>query len=303
MPPESTVKRARGIAARRRGAPSWAPEPPVELPPGRLVHVPRRGEFFLRDTGGDGPPVLLLHGWCVSADLNWFRTYQPLADAGFRVLAVDHRGHGRGLRTPADFRLADCADDAAGVLETIGVSAAFVVGYSMGGPIASLMARNHPDRVTGLVLCATAPDWQHPRMKRVWRSMAAFRGLLGAFPNASWRRALRLAGFPDSPITTWYASELTRGSAKDVAEAGRELGRYDGRPWLGSLSVPAAVIVTAGDNAVPVYKQRELASLLDAPAIDAPGDHGAVVAEAGAFAERLLEALERVGAPARAPVG
>ena len=293
-----TLRRAREIAARDTGAPSWAPEPPVELPPGRIVHVRGRGEFFLRDTGGDGPAVLLLHGWCVSADLNWFRTYAPLAEAGYRVLAVDHRGHGRGLRTPVDFRLVDCADDAAEVLRTIGVRSAVAVGYSMGGPIASLLARSHPDLVSGLIPCATAPDWQHPRMKRVWRSMAAFRGLLGAFPNASWRRALRLAGFPDSAITTWTAAELTRGSAKDVAEAGRELGRYDGRPWLAELKAPAAVIVTSGDTAVPAYKQRELAERLGAPTYDAPGDHGAVVSEAKDFNGRLLEALERVGAPA-----
>src|SRR3954451_4691237 len=97
----------------RRTAPRWAPEPPVELPPGRVVHVPGRGELFVRDTGGDGPAVLLLHGWMFSADLNWFPVYAPLAEAGYRVLAIDHRGHGRGLRTHVPFRLSDCADDAA----------------------------------------------------------------------------------------------------------------------------------------------------------------------------------------------
>jgi 3-oxoadipate enol-lactonase len=64
----------------------WPPEPPVPLPEGRVVHVRGRGELFVRDSGGDGPPVLLLHGWMFSADLNFWRTYQPLADAGFRVL-------------------------------------------------------------------------------------------------------------------------------------------------------------------------------------------------------------------------
>ncbi|HKN93949.1 MAG TPA: alpha/beta fold hydrolase, partial [Thermoleophilaceae bacterium] len=74
-----------------------APDPPVELPEGRIVRVPGLGELFVRDTGGSGPPVLLLHGWMFPSDLNWFRTYKPLADAGYRVLALDHRGHGRGL--------------------------------------------------------------------------------------------------------------------------------------------------------------------------------------------------------------
>src|SRR3954451_9036860 len=104
--------------------PNWPPEPPVALPTGCVVHVPGRGEFFLRDSGGDGPPILLLHGWMFSADLNWRRTYQPLVDAGYRVLAMDLRAHGRGLRTPAPFRLADCAADAAELLEVVDASPA-----------------------------------------------------------------------------------------------------------------------------------------------------------------------------------
>jgi hypothetical protein len=103
-------------------------------------------------------------------------------------------------------------------------------------------------------------------------------------------------------VTTWYAAELTRGSAKDIAEAGRELGRYDGRPWLPSVRVPAAVVVTTADSAVPPAKQRELAALLSAPIFDSPGDHGAVVAEADAFSARLLEALDHVGARDREAV-
>ena len=129
--------------------PRWAPEPPVPLPRGCVVHVPGRGEMFLRDSGGDGPPLLLLHGWMFSADLNWYRTYGPLAEAGYRVLAVDHRGHGRGLRTPEPFTLKDCADDAAALVAHLGIPPVLAVGYSMGGPIASLLARDHPEWVCG----------------------------------------------------------------------------------------------------------------------------------------------------------
>src|SRR5437588_12932364 len=94
----------------------WPPEPPFEMPPARTVRVPGRGEFFLRDTGGDGPAVMLLHGWMASGDLNWCGAYQDLIAAGYRVLAIDHRGHGRGLRPLTPFRLADCAADAAEVM-------------------------------------------------------------------------------------------------------------------------------------------------------------------------------------------
>ena len=265
------------------------------------MHVRGRGEFFIRDTGpptppapratGSGPPVLLLHGWMFQSDLNWHRCYRPLADAGHRVLAIDHRGHGRGLRTPVPFRLADCAADAAAVVRELGCGPVTAVGYSMGGVIAELMARDHPDTVAALLCSATAPDWSEPYMHRLWRTMAVLRLLLTLFPTGAWRAALRLGGFRAGPTTTWVASELSRGSSRDLAEAGRELGRYDGRPWLAGLDVPAAVIVTAGDRSVPPRKQRELADLLRARVFEDEGGHDSVVVRGDRYAAVLLEAL------------
>jgi pimeloyl-ACP methyl ester carboxylesterase len=288
---------------RRRRAPRHVPEPPVDPPPGRIVHVPGRGEFFLRDSGGDGPALLLLHGWMVSADLNWITAYDTLAGAGYRVLAVDHRGHGRGLRTPEPFRLTQCADDAAAILRHEGIEQAVAVGYSMGGPIACLLGRDHPDLVAGLVLCATAPDWQEPFMKRGWRLMGLLRLELGLFPNAAWRAGLRALGLPDESGTTWAAAELSRGSARDIAEAGRELGRYDGRSFLRSLRAPRAVIVPVEDNLVPPRKQRELAALLGVTPREVPGTHVAITTHTEPFLTALLEALAEVRAPATLHAG
>jgi pimeloyl-ACP methyl ester carboxylesterase len=180
----------------------------------------------------------------VSADLNWYRAFEPLASAGYRVVALDHRGHGRGLRTHAPFGLADCAADAAALVAELGAGPALAVGYSMGGPIALLMAHDHPEAVRGLVLGATALRWRDPHMRRGWRLMGLTRLALGLFPRGAWRAGLRRIGLPDSPATTWLAAELTRGSSVDLAEAGRELGRFDASPWIGSLAAPAAVIVT-----------------------------------------------------------
>ena len=299
LPSRPRARRPRSLATliRRRRAPRLVPEPPIEPLPGRIVHVPGRGEFFLRDSGGDGPALLLLHGWMVSADLNWITAYDSLRDAGYRVLALDHRGHGRGLRGPAPFRLVDCADDAAAVLRHEGVDRVVAVGYSMGGPIACLLARDHADLVEGVVLCATAPDWQEPWMKRGWRLMALLRLELGLFPNVAWRAGLRTLGLPDAAGTTWAASELSRGSARDIADAGRELGRYDGRPWLGALRVPREVIVTAEDTLVPPRKQRELAALLGKPPREVPGTHLAVTMRAEEFGATLLDALAALRVP------
>jgi 3-oxoadipate enol-lactonase len=249
--------------------------------------------------GGERPPLLLLHGWMFAADSNWWPVYRTLEEAGYRVIALDHRGHGRGLRTPERFRLLDCARDAAALLDALETGPVVAVGYSMGGPIGQLLARERPDLVRGLVLCATAPDWQDAHLKLFWRSMALLRLTLGLFPVGAWQASLR--GTPPGPYRTWLAAELSRGSARDIAEAGRELGRYDARPWLRELDVPSAVVVTTRDTNVPPRKQRRLAEMLGAPTFDVSGSHLAVGTHKREFRAALLRALSAVTAVRPAP--
>src|SRR3954453_20262129 len=246
----------------------FAPEPPVEMPPARTVHVPGRGEFFVRDTGGDGPPLLLLHGWTASADLNWYAQYGALARAGYRVIALDHRGHGRGLRALNDFDLTDCADDAVAVLQALGAAPALVAGYSMGGPISLLAARRHPDAVRAMVPCASSSNRGPPRIAGFWWTMAVWRFVLALAPYGLWRAGLRAAGLPDSAQTTWATSELVRGSARERAGGGGGVGGVDARPWLAEVEAPAAVVVTNQDRAVPPAWQRDLARRLNAAVVE-----------------------------------
>jgi pimeloyl-ACP methyl ester carboxylesterase len=281
---------------------TYPPVPPVELPPARTVSVADRGEMFLRDTGGDGPPVMLLHGWLATADMNWAGAYSELADAGYRVLAIDHRGHGRGLRSMAPFRLSDCAADAAGALRALDAAPATVVGYSMGGAIAQIVAREHPDVASGVVLSGTAQHWQEAESKRVWRTMGAFGLVLSLAPRLSFRAGFKRAGLTDPSSTAWALGEMMRHSARDVAEAGRELGRFDSRAWLSSVNVPAAVVVTSRDSAVSPRKQRELADALRANVFEAPIDHLEVTIRGDLYNGPLLDAIRSVEARDRAVV-
>jgi len=277
------------------------PEPPVELPPARTVHVRGRGEFFLRDSGGGEPAVMLLHGWIATADLNWATVYGDLIEAGYRVLAIDHRGHGRGLRPLVPFRLDDCAADAAGVLRTLELAPALIVGYSMGGAIAQLVARDHPDVVAGLVLSGTAQHWQEPELRRTWRLMGAVGFGLAVAPGRVWRYGFKRVGLGPSPRAAWMRSEMLRHSPRGIAEAGRELGRFNSRPWLGPLPMPAAVVVTSRDDAVPAAKQIELAAALGAAVFEAPIRHLEVTSAAAIYNPVLLQALASVRAAG--PVG
>jgi pimeloyl-ACP methyl ester carboxylesterase len=247
----------------------------------------------VRDTGGEGPPVLLIHGWMFPSDLNWLQAYGPLSRAGYRVLAMDLRGHGRGLRSPDRFRLADCADDAAAMLAALGLRDVLVVGYSMGGPVAQLLAQRHPDVVGGFVLCATALDWSDPKQKAFWRTMGGLRALLGLFPLGSWQAMTRLSG-GNREESAWVTAELSRSSARDLAEAGRELGRFDSSDWVGALPQPAAVVLTARDRLVPPRKQQALADALGVTPHVVDADHDACARAAAEFNRVLLEALSAV---------
>lgn len=290
------------------------PVPPSGLPEGRLIVVPERGELFARDTGPtpSGVTILLLHGWMFPSDLNWYPSYGPLSELG-RVLAVDHRGHGHGMRPSKPFRLADAADDAAALVRHLGVGPVVAVGYSMGGPIAQLLAERHPDVVRGLVLCATTDSFnQSPRDRALWRTMGVLQLLLRLLPRhtverlvqaqAQGRLRLRVTTLlrDDTPeevraLIPWILGELARGTAEDIAEAGRELGRYDGSEVVTRIRVPTAAIVTTEDRLVPVDRQRRMAERIPAcEVIELPLDHDAAVSGADSFVPALAKAIEQI---------
>jgi pimeloyl-ACP methyl ester carboxylesterase len=294
---------ARPLGVRSPGAPV-----PPPLPPGYVITLPDRGEVFVRDTGGTGqtaPPVLLLHGWTVSADLNFFALYDELA-ARHRVIALDHRGHGRGMRPQTPFSLEACADDAAALLTELGTGPAIVVGFSMGGAIELLLYHRHPHLVAGMVFCGTALEWKATARDRVvWRGMSllqvAFRSGTGEGIAA---RVLRevIDGASDlEALEPWVTGEFHRGSPTDLAGAGRALAAYDGRPLAPDVDVPCAVVVTTRDQMVRAEKQYELADALDADILTLDGDHFAPFTKAPAFAKAIRTAVDRVVAVAERP--
>jgi pimeloyl-ACP methyl ester carboxylesterase len=164
----------------------------------------------------------------------------------------------------------------------------------MGGAIAQLVARDHPEVVGGLVLSGTAQHWKDPETRRVWRAMGAFGLSLSVAPRTTWRLGLQRIGIRESPSTAWLRSELMRHSARDIAEAGRELGRFDSCPWAGSVRIPTAVVVTTRDGAVRPSKQHELASAFRATVFEAPIRHLEISTHAREYNRPLLEAIAAV---------
>ncbi|HVM52149.1 MAG TPA: alpha/beta hydrolase [Acidimicrobiales bacterium] len=275
------------------------------LPAGRHLDLPGRGRTWVREVPGPpgAPTLLLLHGWTANADLNWFSSFRALGDH-FRVVAPDHRGHGRGIRTRRGFRMRDAADDAAALLDALGIESAIAVGYSMGGAVAQLLWRRHPERVDGLVLCATSSVFASTDRERRWfAAMGALSLASRATPGVA-RQAV--AGWvldrrQQSPAVEWVQRELRRNDWTAVLGAGAALGRFDSRPWLGEVDVPTAVVLTRGDRVVSPRRQAAMAAAIPGASVHpVDGDHGVVAVEPGRFVPALTRAAREVAGRAEA---
>jgi 3-oxoadipate enol-lactonase len=224
------------------------------------------------------------------------------------VLAIDHRGHGRGIRVGARFRLADCADDAVALADVLGVDRFIAVGYSMGGPIAQLTWYRHRGRVAGLVLCATSRNFRgRPGERLAFGLLPGLATAAGVAPAGVRREMMRRfvsAGVGDPPGRQWAMRELRRSDPASLAAAAAALGRFSSHEWIGDVDVPTAVVLTTRDQAVPPHRQQKLAEAIPGATIHpVDGDHLVCAMGAHRFVPVLagacLEVAERDGLRAR----
>jgi 3-oxoadipate enol-lactonase len=237
--------------------------------------------------------VVLLHGWTATSVLNFYTCFDALGQH-FRVLAMDHRGHGTGIRTRRRFRLEDCADDVAELLDIEGAGTAIALGYSMGGAVAQLLWRHHPDSVRGLVLAATAAQFKARYNDRL--SFLGLNGLarLARLTPAQARTWLSNQLYLDRKTATWSPWAVDEAASHDwrmVLEAGGAIGSFRSAPWLGEIDVPTAIVVTMQDEVVPLRRQIQLfESIPRARAFRVDAGHDAVVARPDRAVPLLVEA-------------
>ncbi|MCX7620165.1 MAG: alpha/beta hydrolase [Acidimicrobiales bacterium] len=279
---------------------------PPGMPPGRALELVGRGTTWIYEAGRHGQQcttLFLLHGWMASGSLNWFTSFSDLAKR-YHVVAIDHRGHGRGIRTRERFRLQDCADDVAAAADALGIERFIPVGYSMGGPIAQLVWRRHRDRVTGLVLCATARNFRGRPSERALFGALGTVALASRFTPPSWHEAIRdrvlrdrLADLPES---RWALQEMRRHDPRLLVEAGAAIGRFSSHHWIGGVDVPTAVVVTTADTIVPPHRQLRLAQSIPGATVHfVAADHGACALRPQHFVPTLTDAINSVVARSR----
>ncbi|HEX3807348.1 MAG TPA: alpha/beta fold hydrolase [Gaiellaceae bacterium] len=219
--------------------------------------------------GGEGPPLLLLHGFGGAA-WNWTEVAPLLA--GRRLLIPDLPGHGASgpLAAPS---LAGFADAVAGLLD----EPAGVVGHSLGGVVALRLAERHPALVRGLVLAAPAG------ISSSSRAATISLGLIGLIRPAriAGRRVHRIASSPRLKHLVFGRYEVANAEAlseqavhgflrgttlhTDVLSAGLALARDDPRQDLDRVRCPVLVLFGARDRQVPLADGFEYARRLRAP--------------------------------------
>jgi pimeloyl-ACP methyl ester carboxylesterase len=267
-------------------------------PDGQRLDLPKRGRTWIRDLAGptpDAPAVVLLHGLGATGLLNWFPSLDALRRT-HRVVTIDHRGHGRGIPPRIRFRLEDCADDVASMIEQLDIGPAVVAGYSMGGPITQLTWKRHPEVVRGVVLCATSYRFGPEEMR--YAPVGDVIGLgLRFTPRLVRKQVLRGAinfNPQNRPRPDWVMDELNQHDPAAIVEATMAIRRFDSSPWIDKLDVPAASVITMYDRLVPPRRQARLAELAKADVFEVKGGHDVCVMRPDRFVPALVQAVRTV---------
>ena len=292
----------RWAAARRGFGHAFSPYPLRDLPTGRYLELPGRGTTYITDSGPrDAPVVMLLHSVTTTGQMCWYPSI-PALNREFRVLTIDHRWHGRGIRS-ATFTLDDCADDAVAAAERLGVDSFIAAGFSMGGGIAQLAWRRHPGRVSGLVLCSTGPYFSSidPVLMEaeitLGRRLAPIDRLL---PRPS---ELKLDNWRRHPAR-WAIAHALATPIGHYGVFSEAMSRFDSRGWLAEVDVPTSVVVSVRDTVVQPERQQLLVDgIPDARRFEVDGGHACCVLGADRFIPPFAEAVRSVAERGARPAG
>jgi pimeloyl-ACP methyl ester carboxylesterase len=220
--------------------------------------------------GGDGEPILLIHGFASNHTVNWVNTLwtKTLGHAGFRVIALDNRGHGQSqkLYEPALYHTSLMAGDARRLLDHLGIERADVMGYSMGARIAAHLALAEPARVRSLL------------MGGLGIHLVEGVGLPLGIADAMEAPSADVLTDPMQRMFRLFA-EQTKSDLKALAACIRGSRQVLSKAEVGSITTPTLIAVGGKDDVAG--SAHELADLMpNATALDVPGrDHNLAVGD------------------------
>ena len=274
--------------------------PQVDLPEGRWLDLPGRGRTWLTEAGPpDAPALILLHAVGCTGTLTWFPVIPELSK-DYRVIVFDQRWHGQGIVSHR-FSVTDCADDVAAVIEALGLEKPIVAGYSMGSVVAQRVWRQHPEKIGGLVLAATTSHFRsnlpeiafHQGMELSMRALNVLSRY--SVTRAAAERTARALSVPPTETGQWALAQWNSTHPWTVGQSLAALGRHNSGPWLRTIKVPTAVVVTTRDRVLPPERQLHVAwSIPGATVHEAPCGHAGCVLESSAFVPTFKAAVDSV---------
>ena len=205
------------------------------------------------------------------ADHTHFEPQIAALEGRYRVIAYDHRDHGRSGRASAPYTLDQLVADAVAVIEQTQAAPCHWVGLSTGGFVGARLALRHRALLRSVTLMDSSAE-REPLYKRLkYRGMFAALGLVGIRPMLptamrSMFGASTRADPSQASLLEHWSERFAANDPQGLVRFGQAIfGREDIREALKSVDVPAQVIVGAEDAALPVACARRMAAALNAP--------------------------------------
>ena len=262
-------------------------------------------ELYFKDWGS-GKPVVLIHGWPLSAD-SWDDQAMAIASAGMRAIAYDRRGFGRSSQPWSGYDYNTLADDLAEIIEQTGAEDATIVGFSMGGgEVARYMSRHQGKAIAKTALVSSVvpfmlktPDNPKGTDASVFDEMAEgirkdraefFAEFFKSFYGVS------LVSHPTSDEQIeWSRSVAMQASLKATLACATSFASTDFRPDLPAFKVPTLIIHGSGDKTVPIDAAGRAAArqIVGSTLLEYEGaPHGLFATEKDRFTRDLIAFLE-----------
>lgn len=251
-----------------------------------------RGHRIAYERKGDGPPLVLLHGWPMDGR-EWRRQIDGLSDE-FTVVAWDAPGAGRSSDPPGSFRLRNWADCLAAFIEALGLGRSHVGGLSWGGGLALELYRRHPEVVRSLILASAYAGWAGSLPAEVVAQRLQLMLRNSDLPPDQWAPALVETFFskdPPSEIVREAVSIVSDFHPRSTRVAMQAFAEADLRDVLPRIEVPTLLLCGEEDMRAPVSVWAALHSGI-------PGSKLVLIPGVGHVID--IEAAERLNTEVRA---
>lgn len=238
--------------------PAWASERSgaIGVPGARLHYVERGAQDPSRT-------IIFLHGYTDSSFS--FAELMPALtqlDPSLRMIAIDQRGHGESSRPACCYTPHDFARDVVAFMDARGIRTATIVGHSMGGLIAQLVAIDQPQRITGVVLMGTAASFDNPVVRDVLTTVKTLTDPVDRTFATEFQASTVHTPIPEAQLARYVDASMTVPARVWIETLG-EIVKLDTRPDLGRIR--ARTLVLWGDRDTIVSRDDQQAFVQGIP--------------------------------------